>query len=99
MAVVLWVLTGSFSSVTGIEMTIENYIVLAVGLVAVVCGPLLVRNRDRLFEIFTDTNRALGGAPGREVKRLSSPWWVGFVGVGITIIGVVAIFAGIFARE
>lgn len=80
-------------------MTIENYIVIAIGLVATVCGPLMTFNRERVYRLFADTNRALGGAPGRQVAKGSSPFWVGFVGVGFAVIGVVAIIVGIFARE
>jgi hypothetical protein len=80
-------------------MTIENFIAIALGLVAVVCGPLMIRNRKKLYDLFADTQRALGGAPGRYVAKGSSPFWVGFVGVGCTAIGVVAILVGIFTRE
>ncbi|WP_372968627.1 hypothetical protein [Microbacterium sp.] len=80
-------------------MTIENYIVLAVGFVAVVCGPLIVRNRVKVFQLISDTQRALGGAVGRAVAAGSSPFWIGFAGVGLMIIGLVAIGAGIFGRD
>lgn len=80
-------------------MTVENYIVLAVGLVAVVCGPLMVRSRAKVFRFFADAQRALGGAVGRAVADRSSPFWIGVVGVGMTFIGLVAIGIGIFGRE
>jgi small-conductance mechanosensitive channel len=80
-------------------MTLENFIVIAIGVVSIICGALVVRNRSKLFDVFADANRALGGPPGREVARRSSPFWVGFVGAGIVVIGAVAILAGIFARE
>lgn len=80
-------------------MTIENYIVIAVGLVAVVCGPLMVRHRVKVFRFFSDAQRALGGAVGRAVAEGSSPFWIGFVGAGLTFIGLVAIGVGIFGRE
>lgn len=80
-------------------VTIENYVVIAAGVVALVCGPLIVRNRRKLFNVFADTNRALGGAPGRQVAKGSSPFWVGFVGVGLAVIGFVALLIGIFARS
>lgn len=80
-------------------MTIENYVAIAVGLIAIVCGPLMVRNRVKIFDTIANTNRALGGAPGREVAKRSSPWWIGFVGVGLSVIGIVAVIAGIVARE
>ena len=80
-------------------MTIENYIVIAVGLIAVVCGPLMVWHRVKVFRFFADAQRALGGAVGRTVAKRSSPFWIGFCGVGLTIIGLVAIGVGIFGRE
>ena len=80
-------------------MTFENYIAIAIGLVAVGGGPLLVRHRAKVFRVIADTNRAFGGAAGREVGKRSSPWWIGFCGVGLTLIGVVAGLVGIFARE
>lgn len=80
-------------------MTIENYIVIAVGLAAAICGPLMVRHRVKTFRFFADTQRALGGAVGRAVAEGSSPFWIGVVGVGLTVIGLVAIGIGIFGRE
>lgn len=80
-------------------MTYENYIVIAVGIIALICGPLIVRNRVKIFDFFSVTLRALGAAPGRAAVKGSSPFWVGFTGAGLTFIGVVAFFAGIFARE
>lgn len=80
-------------------MTYENYIVIAIGIIALICGPLVIRNRVKIFEFFAVTLRALGGAPGRAAVKGSSPFWIGFVGVGLTFIGVVAFFGGIFGRE
>lgn len=54
-------------------MTFENYIAIAIGLVAVGCGPLLVRHRAKVFRVIADTNRAFGGPAGREVGKRSSP--------------------------
>lgn len=80
-------------------MTIENYIVMAVGLVVVVCGPLMVRHREKVSHFFSDAQRALGGRVGRATAKGSSPSMMRFLGVVLTIMGVVAIGAGIFGRE
>ena len=80
-------------------MTVENYLVMMVGVIALVCGPLIVRNRKKLFDVYADANRAMWGELGRQVAKRSSPFWVGFVGVGLAAIGFVAILIGIFARE
>ncbi|GAA2926234.1 hypothetical protein GCM10010458_05200 [Microbacterium luteolum] len=80
-------------------MTIENYVALSVGVIALLCGPLIVRNRRKIFGVISDTLRALGGTPGRQVVKMSSPFWVGFTGVVLAAIGVIAIIAGVFVRE
>lgn len=80
-------------------MTIENYIVIAIGLVAVICGPMMVRHRVKVFTFFADAQRALGGPIGRATANGSSPFWIGFYGVWLTIIGLVGIGIGIFGRE
>lgn len=80
-------------------MTIENYAVIAIGVIALVCGLAVFKNRQKLFGVFTDAHRAFGGALGRQVAKRASSFWVGFVGAGIIAIGVVAILIGIFARE
>lgn len=80
-------------------MTIENYIVIAIGLVVVVCGPLLVRHREKVSHFLSDAQRALGGRVGRVTAKGLSPSMVRFLGVALTIMGVVAIGIGIFGRE
>lgn len=42
-------------------MTIENCIVIAIGVAVVVCGPLVVRHREKVSHFFSDAQRALGG--------------------------------------
>lgn len=46
-------------------MTIENYLAIAAGLVAVVCGRLMVGHRVKVFGFSSGAQRALGGAVGR----------------------------------
>lgn len=80
-------------------MSVENYIVLAIGVIAVICGPLIVRNRVKLFEFFSDFHRTFTGTQGRAAINRSSPGNVGFVGVMLTIIGLVGIGMGLFGRD
>jgi hypothetical protein len=80
-------------------MTIENYLALAVGLIAVVCGLLMVRHRVKVFRCLSDAQRALGGPLGRTIAKGWSPFWMGVVGGGFTFIGIVVIGVGIFGRE
>lgn len=81
-------------------MTLENYIVMAVGVIVLVLGVILIRNRVKVFEFFTDAFGAFGGTSARQaISKGSSPFWIGFVGVGAMVIGVVAILMGIFARK
>ncbi|WP_314645630.1 hypothetical protein [uncultured Microbacterium sp.] len=80
-------------------MTIENYIAIAIGLLELVCGPLLVRHREKVFHFFNDAQRALGGRVGRVTAKGSSPSMMRFLGVVLTMMGVVTIGAGIFGRE
>jgi hypothetical protein len=80
-------------------VTIENYLVIAIGLAAVVCGPLVTRRRVKISKIFVDAQRALGGPVGRATSRGMSPSWIGVIGVALAVIGLIAIGVGVFARE
>ncbi|WP_152642159.1 hypothetical protein [Microbacterium azadirachtae] len=80
-------------------MTLENYLATVIGVTAVACGPFIIRHRVRIFHVIVDANRAMYGSSGRLLARRSSPWWVGFCGVWLMIIGVGAILVGIFGRE
>lgn len=79
-------------------MTAENYIVLSLGVIALIAGPLIARNSRKLFEITADANRALGGAPGRQVAKRGSAKWVRACGIALTIFGIIFLLAGIFVR-
>lgn len=80
-------------------MTIENVIVIAIGLVATAGGLLMIRRRIWISNFFVDAQRALGGPIGRATAKGLGPSWIRFLGVMLTIIGLVAIGVGIFARE
>lgn len=79
-------------------MSADNYFSLGLGVVLLVSGPLVVRHRQRLFDITADANRALGGAPGREVAKRGSAAWVGACGIAMIAFGVIALLAGVFVR-
>ncbi|MCT1479855.1 hypothetical protein [Microbacterium sp. p3-SID336] len=79
-------------------MAADNFIVLGLGVVLLVLGPLVVRNRQRLFDITADANRALGGAAGREVAKRGSAAWVGACGIAMIVFGLIAILMGLFVR-
>jgi len=80
-------------------MTIDNFIVMAIGAFAIIFGILVIRYRKRFFDVFANMQRKFLGAPGRVIADGSNPWWVGFGGAAFIFVGVVALFAGIFARE
>lgn len=79
-------------------MTAENYVAIIIGTIALMCGPIVILNRKRIYRVIADTNRALGGSVGRAAARRSSPVWIGLWGGALMFIGVGGILVGIFSR-
>lgn len=75
-------------------MTIENYLAIAAGLVAVVCGPLMVRHRVKVFGFSSDAQRVLGGCGREEIsRRLPKMLFVVLIGIGALIVAAIAFSA------
>ncbi|MFJ4166837.1 hypothetical protein ACIPY5_14900 [Microbacterium sp. NPDC089698] len=79
-------------------MTAENYIAIVIGAIALMCGPIVIIFREKIYRVIADTNRALGGGVGRAAARRSSPVWIGIWGGALMFIGVGGILVGIFSR-
>ncbi|WP_341956023.1 hypothetical protein [Microbacterium sp. LWH13-1.2] len=80
-------------------MTIENYIVIAIGIFAIVGGVLIFRGRRRIYNLLANLQKDLIGERGDSLSKRASAYWVGFTGIVSIAIGVVAILTGVFARE
>lgn len=79
-------------------LTIDNYVGIVAGVIAIICGPLIIRHRVTIYRVVSDSNRAFFGKVGGRVSKGSSPWWIGFCGAGLLAIGVGVLLMGIFAR-
>lgn len=71
---------------------------LVVGIIALVGGLLLIRYRKSVYDMTVKVQRGLVGRPtSRAFERLQSPFWIGVVGVGASVMGVVLIAACVVA--
>jgi hypothetical protein len=77
-------------------MRFENYVAIILGLAALVSGPLIVRNKVKIFHVILEVNRTLGGKIARQASERSSPRWVGMCGIALTAMGVAAVLGGLF---
>lgn len=67
----------------------------AIGILAVVGGILIVKFRKGLYKRTIDEQRMLvGRSMGSAFERLQSPFWIGVVGVGASILGLVFLVMG-----